>query len=85
MILSTNSVNQAVAVAQELFLTLTGSFKTLARCTVPYATETTLLFADLKGFTAWSSVREPSQVFTLLEVLYNTFDKIAKKRKIFKV
>jgi hypothetical protein len=28
---------------------------------------TTVMFADLAGFTAWSSVREPSQVFTLLE------------------
>lgn len=30
--------------------------------------KTTILFADLAGFTAWSSEREPSQVFTLLEV-----------------
>jgi len=30
--------------------------------------ETTVLFADIVGFTAWSSVRDPSQVFTLLEV-----------------
>lgn len=47
--------------------------------------EATLLFADLVGFTAWSSVREPTQVFTLLEVLYNAFDRIAKRRRIFKV
>jgi hypothetical protein len=32
--------------------------------------ETTILFADIAGFTAWSSVREPSQVFTLLEKIY---------------
>ena len=31
---------------------------------------TTVLFADIAGFTAWSSTREPSQVFTLLETLY---------------
>ena len=37
--------------------------------------EATLLFCDLVGFTAWSSVCEPSQVFTLLEVLYNAFDR----------
>ena len=36
------------------------------------------------GFTAWSSVRDPSQVFTLLEVIYHSFDNIAKRRKIFK-
>ncbi len=27
---------------------------------------TTVMFADIAGFTAWSSQREPSQVFTLL-------------------
>lgn len=26
--------------------------------------ETTIMFADLAGFTAWSSTREPTQVFT---------------------
>jgi Adenylate and Guanylate cyclase catalytic domain len=35
--------------------------------------ETTILFADIAGFTAWSSVREPSQVFILLETLYRAF------------
>ena len=30
-------------------------------------------------------MREPSQVFTLLESVYNAFDKIAKKLKVFKV
>jgi len=47
--------------------------------------ETTIMFADLVGFTAWSSVREPSQVFTLLETVYHAFDVIAKQRRIFKV
>ena len=37
------------------------------------------------GFTAWSSVREPSQVFTLLETVYKAFDTIAKRRRVFKV
>ena len=45
----------------------------------------TVLFADICGFTAWSSVREPTQVFTLLEQIYNSFDVIARKRRIFKV
>ena len=31
------------------------------------------------GFTAWSSVRDPSQVFQLLEAVYGAFDKIAKR------
>ncbi|CAB9496134.1 Receptor-type guanylate cyclase gcy [Seminavis robusta] len=46
---------------------------------------TTLMFADLVGFTAWSSVREPSQVFTLLEILYHSFDMIAQRRRVYKV
>jgi class 3 adenylate cyclase len=46
---------------------------------------TTVLFADISGFTAWSSVREPSQVFTLLESVYKAFDTIAKRRRVFKV
>eukprot|EP00977_Amphora_coffeiformis_P017039 scaffold5454_cov176-Amphora_coffeaeformis.AAC.9 len=37
----------------------------------------TVLFADIAGFTAWSSSREPEQVFVLLENLYRAFDKIA--------
>lgn len=45
----------------------------------------TVLFGDIAGFTAWASVREPSQVFVLLEGIYNTFDKIARRRRIFKV
>ena len=47
--------------------------------------EATIIFADLVGFTAWSSMREPSQVFTLLESIYHEFDNIARRRKVFKV
>ncbi|CAB9518934.1 Receptor-type guanylate cyclase gcy [Seminavis robusta] len=47
--------------------------------------ETTVLFADIVGFTAWSSVREPTQVFELLETIYHSFDEIARRRKVFKV
>jgi class 3 adenylate cyclase len=46
---------------------------------------TTVMFADISGFTAWASAREPSQVFTLLEQIYNSFDASAKKKRIFKV
>jgi hypothetical protein len=45
----------------------------------------TVLFADLAGFTKWSSSREPEQVFELLETLYGAFDKIALHRQVFKV
>jgi hypothetical protein len=45
----------------------------------------TVLFADVVGFTAWASIREPSQVFALLEAIFNSFDKIGKKKNVFKV
>lgn len=47
--------------------------------------ETTIMFADISGFTAWSSTREPSAVFTLLEAIYAEFDSSAKRRRVFKV
>jgi class 3 adenylate cyclase len=47
--------------------------------------ETTILFADIVGFTAWSSVREPCQVFVLLETFFQAFDDIARKRRVYKV
>lgn len=47
--------------------------------------DTTVLFADIAGFTAWSSVRDPIQVFTLLETLYGAFDSLARRRGVFKV
>eukprot|EP00977_Amphora_coffeiformis_P011362 scaffold2742_cov167-Amphora_coffeaeformis.AAC.12 len=47
--------------------------------------EATLIFADIVGFTAWSSTREPPQVFELLEQVYSAFDEIAEKRRVFKV
>lgn len=47
--------------------------------------ETTILFADIAGFTAWSSMQEPKQVFILLETIFGAFDEIAQRRRIFKV
>eukprot|EP00980_Cylindrotheca_fusiformis_P014631 scaffold3974_cov140-Cylindrotheca_fusiformis.AAC.3 len=45
----------------------------------------TVVFADIAGFTAWSSAREPQQVFVLLENIYGAFDKIAYRHGVFKV
>lgn len=45
----------------------------------------TVLFADITNFTAWSSTREPAQVFVLLQALFQAFDQIAKRRRVFKV
>ncbi|CAB9519207.1 Receptor-type guanylate cyclase gcy [Seminavis robusta] len=47
--------------------------------------ETTIFFADLAGFTKWSSSRTPVEVFDLLETVYGEFDKLAKRYKVFKV
>jgi len=44
-----------------------------------------VMFADVEGFTAWSSVREPSQVFTLLETIFAAYDRVAMRRRVFKV
>jgi class 3 adenylate cyclase len=46
---------------------------------------TTIFFADICGFTAWSSVREPTQVFQLLESIFFQFDDIARQMGVFKV
>eukprot|EP00980_Cylindrotheca_fusiformis_P001079 scaffold302_cov106-Cylindrotheca_fusiformis.AAC.4 len=47
--------------------------------------ETTVVFADIAGFTAWSSAREPAQIFVLLETIYGAFDKHAYRHSVFKV
>jgi class 3 adenylate cyclase len=44
-----------------------------------------VLFADIAGFTKWSSTRSPTQVFELLETIWSAFDKIANKRRVFKI
>eukprot|EP00980_Cylindrotheca_fusiformis_P026124 scaffold15423_cov123-Cylindrotheca_fusiformis.AAC.1 len=46
---------------------------------------TSIVFADIAGFTSWSSAREPQQVFILLENIYGALDAIANKFAIFKV
>eukprot|EP00980_Cylindrotheca_fusiformis_P010299 scaffold2294_cov106-Cylindrotheca_fusiformis.AAC.15 len=46
---------------------------------------TSIVFADIAGFTAWSSAREPQQVFILLENIYGALDGIAQRLAIFKV
>lgn len=50
-----------------------------------YFPTTTVMVADICGFTAWASVREPSHVFTLLETLYGRFDRLTKHSKVYKV
>jgi len=45
----------------------------------------TVCFADLVGFTHWSSTRQPEMVFQMLEAVFKEFDAIAEKRGVFKV
>jgi Adenylate and Guanylate cyclase catalytic domain len=47
--------------------------------------DTTVIFADIVGFTKWSSSREPNQVFYLLETVYAGFDGLAKLHGVFKI
>lgn len=47
--------------------------------------ESTIFYADIGGFLAWSSQREPSQVFSLLETLFQEFDALARRYNVFKV
>eukprot|EP00934_Nitzschia_sp_Nitz4_P001546 Nitzschia sp. Nitz4//scaffold248_size28759//20159//24979//NITZ4_008111-RA/size28759-snap-gene-0.11-mRNA-1//-1//CDS//3329543998//1546//frame0 len=46
---------------------------------------TTVIVASIDGFTAWCSVREPIQVFRLLERLYEKFEPLAERFKMLKV
>lgn len=55
------------------------------RSIADYFPSATIFFADIVGFTTWSSTRDPCQVFQLLETVYQEFDLIAKRRGVFKV
>jgi Adenylate and Guanylate cyclase catalytic domain len=47
--------------------------------------DTTVIFADIVGFTAWSASRDPTQVFHLLETVYAAFDALARLYGVFKI
>jgi Adenylate and Guanylate cyclase catalytic domain len=47
--------------------------------------ETTVIFADIVGFTSWSATRAPTEVFHLLETVYAGFDKVAKIHGVYKI
>jgi class 3 adenylate cyclase len=50
-----------------------------------YFPDTTVMFLDIAGFTAWSSERQPPQVFMLLENIYHAFDEAARQLGVFKI
>jgi hypothetical protein len=62
-----------------------GNQELLAKPIADLFTSCTVCFANITGFTAWSSEREPQQVFLLLETIFGILDKIAKKGRVFKV
>jgi class 3 adenylate cyclase len=45
----------------------------------------TLMYADIVGFTAWSSTKEPKEVVGKLSQLFSTFDKLCLKHDVYKV
>lgn len=47
--------------------------------------EGTIVFTDLRGFTAFSSTVTPAQLVSFLNVLFSTFDRIASKFGVHKV
>ena len=47
--------------------------------------ETSVFFADLAGFTQWSSSKGPTEVFELLEKVYAEFDTLAIRRRAEKI
>lgn len=47
--------------------------------------ESTIMFADIVGFTQWASCRVPTDAFTLLESIFASFDEIANHRRVYKV
>jgi class 3 adenylate cyclase len=46
--------------------------------------DVTIMFADIVGFTSWSSQREPGEVFMLLQTVFHAFDANAKAMSVFK-
>lgn len=44
---------------------------------------TTIMFADIAGFTSWSTAHTPQHVFCLLEKLFKEFDRASKKLGVF--
>ena len=63
--------------------TITG--KILANPMAQVYPDTTVIFADIVGFTDWCSSREPSLVFHLLETVFGGFDALAKVHGVFKI
>lgn len=47
--------------------------------------DTSIMFADIVGFTKWSAGHSPNEVFKLLERLFWEFDELAVRQNVFKL
>jgi class 3 adenylate cyclase len=50
-----------------------------------YFENVTLLYADIAGFTKFSSTRKPIEVVDMLKKLFTEFDKMCVKHDVYKV
>jgi len=57
----------------------------LERAITDHLEETTLLVADIVGFTAWSNEREPSEVIEMLSNMFSEFDQLCLVHTAYKV
>ena len=48
-------------------------------------TQVTVMYADIVGFTAWSSIRSPREVVGMLSELFTRFDKQCIENNVYKV
>lgn len=47
--------------------------------------EVPILFADITGFTYYSSLKKPKKVVEMLNLLFSKFDELCEKHNVFKV
>lgn len=48
-------------------------------------TDVTLLYADIVGFTSWSSTRNPDEIVDMLSQLFTKFDWLCVEMNVYKV
>ncbi|CAB9499073.1 Receptor-type guanylate cyclase gcy [Seminavis robusta] len=82
---SENNPRLRNSVRSSVMSSLRSSNRSRSRPIADLFPDVTIMFADIVGFSAWSNVREPHQVFALLETIYHAFDSIARRRRVYKV
>jgi hypothetical protein len=86
---SNNNSNNHTATTTPSTTSCTSSSSSSSFCSGPIVElypATTIMIADLAGFTAWSAYQEPMHVFLILETIFYNFDQIALQNKsIYKI